>query len=179
MSATVAYAGPARRVAAWLAPKQVEPLRLAIIERALLDLGLCEVPVGSNRGTRVDEYNKATYAPLGSPWCASAATAWYREAGAEVPPTEQAATNRWMSWAKKNGSWSDKPSLGAVVVYGTGGVANHVGVIVRIDPVLLSVEGNTSDGGGFEREGYIVAMKRPDAKRVLGYITPRPAPKKA
>ena len=70
--------------APWL-DVNVPSLHAAIIRRALLDIGLCEIPPGSNRSARIDSYNTATGAPIGSYWCASALAAWWREAGAATP----------------------------------------------------------------------------------------------
>lgn len=163
-----------RSLAAWL-PLSVPALNRNIVKRALCDIGICEIPPGSNRSGRIDFYNQQTHAPLGSFWCASAVTAWYREAGADVPPKAQASCDVWMEWAKKEGLWHKEPTYGAAVVYGKPGDANHIGVVVRLTPLLLSVEGNTSIGGEFSRNGVAVDLKEVSRSRVLGYIHPRVA----
>lgn len=164
-------------VARWLEP-ELEPLRVAIVGNALGDVGVCEDPPGMNRGDQVDAFNRRFGSPMGSFWCANAAGTWWQLAGATVPPTEVGAVKRWIPWAKSRGAWKEpkdyRPIPGDAVIYGPAlGIPNHMGVIVRSHPVILSVEGNTSLGG-HDRNGWYVALKRPDLARVLGYILPRP-----
>lgn len=45
-----------------------------ILSEARDHLGLAEKPLGSNRHPRIDRWNKRCGAPVGSPWCASAAS---------------------------------------------------------------------------------------------------------
>lgn len=167
-----------RALAAWLDEK-TPPLSAAIARRALSDVGLCEVPPGSNRSPRIDEYVRAAGSPLGSFWCACFVAAVFREAGALTPGAGvDGSCDAWRRWAMKRGRWSQQPVVGAAVVYGkvTDGVvdANHIGVVVRVDPLLLAVEGNTSLGG-YDRNGVAVDLKQVDRARVLGYVHPLPA----
>lgn len=148
-------------------------LNAAIVRRALLDIGLCEIPPGSNRSGRIDEYNSATGAPIGSYWCASALTAWWREAGAATPPKDAASCDAWMAWAKLTHRWTQHALPGYAVLYGTPTDASHCGVVVRASPLLLSCEGNTSLGG-FDRNGVAVDLKLVNTPRVLGYVSPVP-----
>lgn len=158
--------------APWL-PNDTPALNALIVRRALLDIGICEMPPGSNRSQRIDEYNIHAKAPIGSFWCASAVRAWWAESGASVPPTGAASCDVWMEWAKKTKRWSKEPVEGAAVVYGAITDANHIGVVVRVNPLLLSVEGNTSLGG-FSRNGVAVDLKQVDTSRVVGYVYPEP-----
>lgn len=164
---------PQLELARWLPDATTSDLNRRIVKRALLDIGICEIPPGSNRSRVIDDYNRRAGAPAGSYWCAAAVHAWWQDAGAAVPESGPAGCDEWMRWAKKTGRWSATPAPGAAVVYGKPTDANHIGVIVRVDPVLLSVEGNTTVGA-FDRNGIAVALKVPDLKRVLGYVHPRP-----
>jgi hypothetical protein len=161
-----------RSLAAW-APASTPALNLAIAKRALLDIGICEMPPGSNRSGRIDEYAVAVGCPVGSFWCAAALSAWWREAGAEIPPREAASCDAWMRWARETGRWTDAPAIGRAVVYGIPGDASHIGVVVRTEPLLLSVEGNTSIDA-FSRNGVAVDLKQVNRPRVLGYVSPTP-----
>ena len=168
--------GPARSpaastVAAWL-DDAVGAKEQAIVRRAICDIGIVEMPPGSNRSPRIDEYVAAVGSPLGSRWCAAALAAWWRESGAAVPGADGGSCNAWMAWSKRRKTWSDVPRCGSAVVYGSKGVAGHIGVIVRTEPVLLSVEANTSIAGGFDPNGVAVALKQVAVSRVLGYIAP-------
>lgn len=178
--------GPDRRVAAYLDPAAIGPLRYAIVVRALMDAVLCESPPGSNRGGRVDEYNTASGAPLGSPHCASTVSAWWRESGAATPGKfKEASCDEWMKWAKAHGTFHPRsstyqPQPGDAVLYGVPGDARHIGVLVRVIPAakgftrtLIACEGNTTMGG-FNREGFITTPKVVDLSRVLGWVEPKP-----
>jgi hypothetical protein len=169
---TVAGLVVPRSLASW-APPDTGALHLAIVKRALTDVGICEIPPGSNRSGRIDEYVTAVGSPLGSFWCAAAVTAWWREAGAETPPRLAGSCDAWMQWGVATGRWSERAAMGAAVVYGRPGDASHIGVVVRTAPLLLAVEGNTTLGG-FNRNGVAVALKEVDAGRVLGYVHPVP-----
>jgi hypothetical protein len=49
--------------------------------------------------------------------------------------------------------------------------AVHIGLVVRIRPRLMSVEGNTTLGK-YDRNGDVQTLKEVDANRVLAYIAP-------
>jgi hypothetical protein len=161
-----------RSLCAW-APPDLPTLNLAIAKRALLDVGICEIPPGSNRSGRIDEYLTVAGSPVGEPWCASAVAAWWREAGAETPPRLAASCDAWMQWAKQTNRWVTQPVIGAAVLYGTPTDATHIGVVVRTNPLLLSVEGNTALMG-YSREGVAVDLKQVAQDRVVGYVNPAP-----
>ena len=160
-----------RELAEWLSD-DVPELERAIVRRAMCDIGIVEMPPGSNRSPRIDEDVIAVGSPVGSRWCAAAVAAWWRECGAAVPPLSAGSCNAWMAWSKRQKSWRSVPAAGRAVVYGSNGIAVHIGVIVRVAPRLLSVEGNTSIAGNFDPDGIAVAPKQVMASRVLGYIEP-------
>ena len=147
-----------------------------VVARARMDVvQVVEVPYASNRGTEIDEYNRRAHVALGSFWCASAVAAWYEDAGLEVPPG-RASCDKWMEWAKATGRWSMVPVIGAAVLYGVPGDAEHIGLVVRLLPLMLTIEGNTSIDAGFSRNGVAVMVKQVKlgAPRILGYVLPFP-----
>jgi hypothetical protein len=157
--------------AAWL-DDGVSEIGQAIVRRAMEDIGIMEMPPGSNRSPRIDQYVIGVGSPLGSPWCAAAVAAWLQESGAAMPALDAGSCSAWVAWSRRLGTWSTEPRAGSVVVYGNKGVAVHMGVIVRIEPELLSVEGNTSIAGDFDPNGVVVTLKRVALSRVLGYVAP-------
>lgn len=142
-------------------------------------------------------WNRANNGDDGSPreaypWCASAVTTWYQEAGASHPKyykgisgmydapdpknkdiNKPASVKSWELWAKENGTWSDTPQLGAAFISNQG---SHIGIISAIESngQLWSIEGNTS-GKGFNRNGGMCANKKVYKSGHKGYIIPRPA----
>jgi hypothetical protein len=153
-------------------PADTPTLLIRICQIALNDVLLCELPPGSNRSPEIDAMNKAVGVPDGSYWCASWVSRVWREAGADVPGKYGSAScDEWMAWGKKSGRWQSTPSVGAAVLYGKPTDANHIGIVIMTDPMVCSVEGNTSMDG-FDRNGWVVAVKKVHADRVLGYIVP-------
>ena len=142
-----------------------------IVRRALADVGLLEMPPGSNRSPRIDEYLRAVGSPIGSRWCAAAVAAWWRDAGVRVPSTDAGSCAIWERWGRDRGVWRAEPSVGCAVLYGSGDVAVHMGVIARVAPLLLSVEGNTTLTG-FGADGEAVTLKQVALHRVRGYVVP-------
>jgi hypothetical protein len=164
-------------VARWL-PFELSELRLGIISAAFSDLGVLEIPPGSNRGPEIDDYNRAGGSPVGSYWCANAAAHWCRSAGAVTPgPGRDGSCDEWVRMAKRLGTWREKsaytPEPGDLILYGAPGDANHMGLIVRSEPYLLSIEGNRS-WGGFSRNGECVDLNRAEISRALGFVVPTP-----
>lgn len=167
-----------RSLAPWLTSPPVPPLCLGLIKRAITDIGICEMPPGSNRSGRIDEYNHRAGVPLGSYWCASAVGAWLAEAQENlgVPielPRGYASCDNWMAWGKATKRWQTTPMPGTIVLYGIPGDAQHIGVIIRATPLVFSVEGNTSPGGRI-RNGLAIWPKIVDPGWVLGYVNPIP-----
>ena len=143
---------------------------------------IVETPPGSNYSTRINEMvrmcglnNETKYNNTGEGyyWCAAAVTAWFKAAGADTPPGP-ASCDSWMSWAKKNGTFSPNPVPGAAILYGSSVDSNHIGIVERIaaDGTVYSIEGNTSGGSGFNRNGGGVYRKKPSLKRIAGYVLP-------
>jgi hypothetical protein len=151
------------------------------VERALRDVFLMESPPGSNRGKSIDEYNRRAGVALGSPYCASAATAWWEDVGLEVPKQGRADCDVLYRWALTTGRFHHAPAVGALILYGTGkqpDPASHVGIVIRLTPLLMSFEANTSIDGLYNREGFCFDRKVIERTntRVLGYCHPSPAP---
>lgn len=160
----------------WLVPgENCTELGFRIALRAWKDIGIVEVPLGSNRGTRIDRYAQRAGSPLGSWWCAIWAGAVFADAGALVPKGYP-LTDNWLPHI------TDKPVIGAAVLYGLrkrGPVrsdmdAHHIGIVVRLDPLMLTVEGNRGYAGT-TNNGVAVDIGPVTRKDILGYMHPTPA----
>lgn len=151
----------------------------AVIERAMKDLGIVEDANRPNRSARIDEYCRAVHIPehlitTGKGyWCAAAVSAWLRECSLPVPgKVGSGSCDTWMRWAMETKRWTKTPSAGALVIYGVPGDARHIGLVIRNDHALLSVEANTTVEGAFERDGTAVALKRITKQDpLLGYCS--------
>lgn len=154
--------------AGWLvAGYNCTPLQLAVVLRALKDVGILEVPLKSNRGTRIDAMAKRAGSPLGSWWCAIWAGAVMADAGSLVP-TVYAACDSWLPFCTK------KLEVGSAVLYGVHGDAHHIGIVVRTTPMVLTIEGNRGYAGT-TNNGVAVDIGPMLRTDVLGYYAPRVA----
>jgi putative chitinase len=143
---------------------------------------------------RIDEMHKNAGVPTkipkgsklgeGSPWCASAVTTWWKEAGLPTPPGGGSCKN-WGAWARANGTYSTTPKLGAAILYGPLGGENHMGIVTGIndDGTVSTIEGNTSLHG-FNANGCGCFRKKSNPNKQIAYVlipdtlcqTPLPAP---
>lgn len=170
--------------ARWLATATPPQVR-GLIKRVLLDIGICEMPPGSNRSGVIDAANIRAGVKVGSYWCASWLGGCWLDAGLPVP-SGYASCDNWMNWAKQTGRWippEGKPPVGSAVLYGKPGDlygkpgdAQHIGGLVRVTPIMASVEGNTTvEGAAFAstRNGIAVSLKEvTSGDPVLGYVAP-------
>ncbi len=175
---------PAVRELGWLVPgENCTELGFAICRRALKDEGILEVPLGSNRGTRIDRYAKAAGSPLASWWCAILAGRVLIDCGSLVPQGYP-ATDAWLPYVERVDRGA-KPQIGDVVIYGTRkagpvvawGNAHHAGIIVRLpepgQALTLTIEGNRAYAGSTSNNGLAVDMGPMFRTDVLGYFRPR------
>jgi CHAP domain len=133
-----------------------------------------EVPLGSNRGPRVDEYlNAVGPGLLGQPWCMAFVYSCFDEAAAALgvpnPAPRTASVLRcWQLAQSQLGAdvvpaekAKGDPSLvlpGMVFFIDTGGGHGHAGFVADvIGGTLVTIEGNTSEAG--LREGIGVFQR--------------------
>jgi hypothetical protein len=102
--------------------------------------------------------------------------------GLWIPSSDVGACNEWVLQGTRAGLVSQKPIPGAAVVYTNGRLiaggrydgqrdAVHIGLVLRVEPVLLSIEGNT-ELGAFDRNGWVQTLKEVDTRRVHCYVAP-------
>ena len=155
-------------------------LKAALVTSALHELSLNVVEVGgSNRGVKVEAYQRASGLKPGDPWCAafvawnvatakkvakapswtsgSAITTWHRgsrklAAGDKATPVEAEAlpTKVEPGWI-----WVRATTAKAAEAARKGGwVRGHCGIVVAVDAVgFHTVEGNTNKAGSREGDG--------------------------
>jgi hypothetical protein len=158
-----------------------DSLLARVVKIATGEVGVLEVPPGSNRGPRVNEYLRAVglEATAGSfPWCA-AFVYWCfdqaaREFGRPNPVVRTAGVlNHWRQAEQKGiprlpaaAATADPARVrpGMVFVQDFGGGAGHTGLVESVQGGwLVTLEGNTNDGGS--REG--IGVFRRSGRKVL------------
>lgn len=182
---------PVPRLAGWLVPgHNCTDIAYQLVNRAFLDVGILEVPNGSNRGTRID----AMAARLGfhfKPgqdgvyWCAIWAACVAADCGLMVPDGAS-LTDQWLPFVKA-GKWDAVPEVGDFILYGlrrAGPVVNwgdshHIGLIVRApepesdQELMLTIEGNRAYAGTTSNNGVAVDIGPCMRKDILGYVSPK------
>ena len=157
---------------------------LPLEERAILiastQVGVEEVPRGSNWGPMVKLYLKAAGILSPAFWCAAFVYWCYVSAGCprKLLWKNPASTLSMYEWAVKTGRLISHPVPRGLFVYWSPG-GGHTGFVPGAEPASNSfrtIEGNTNDGGS--RNGYKVARRTRVESQVashtkFGYIDMR------
>lgn len=162
-------------------------LAAKVLEVASAEVGVMEEPPGSNRGPRVDEYiRRVGLDPAGNfPWCAAFVYFCFDEAcrglGRPNPLLKIAGVQEHWRQAKKKGTAiieakraQEDPSLvkpGLILMISFPGGLGHTGLVESLrDGRLVTIEGNTNEGGSRNGVGVFRREKRKIADVSLGYI---------
>lgn len=126
--------------------------------------GVKEEPKGSNRGTDVDKYIKATGLTPPQPWCACFVTWCLKQCGIKVPSNSGGAA-AWVSYGKT----LDKPIYGAIAIIAKDKLhPSHVGFVCGNDNKgnIVILGGNQSDAvtksSWFSKQGQIIKYVMPE-----------------
>ena len=154
-------------------------------------LGRLENPLWSNRGAEIQRMLDAGQIPDGGPWCAAFVTYIWGlvRPVIETPPAgyHPALVADWARWGHdtKRFRAAADAEIGDVLLYDFvgSGVPHHCGIIVRVAPLLLVVEGNTDETGSPEGIGVFLRDRTEYHHRDLtrgrpalyGAVTPVPA----
>lgn len=186
MSLYIAGAQPWPRELGWLVPgENCTDLGYKICQRALRDVGILEVPNGSNRGGRIDAMT--IRAGLKPPvwWCAVEAGTVFADCNCVVP-RGYPLTDSWLPFVRE-GRWNAVPQPGDAVIYGLRrrgpivewGDAHHIGIVVRVPEkargqlITLTIEGNRGLAGTATNNGIAVEIGPMVRGDILGYFAPR------
>lgn len=121
--------------------------RIVAIAQQELAFGVHEIPMGSNKGTRIKMYGLATQEPLRyypAAWCAYF-TSWVtQQAGAPIGwnGLGDGLVSRLRDWGHKTGIWRTVPQPGDLIAF-----PQHIGIVETIQPngLVTTIEGNTAD----------------------------------
>ncbi len=139
-------------------PKTSRSLPDQVLDYAMRFVGVHEKG-GNNKGPEIEQFQRAVdgYAG-GEPWCAAFVQYCIKEiedrngATSKVFKSEHCLTI-WNRTPKSQRLTTPEP--GCLVIWRNGKTAQgHVGFVVGLEgKVLLTIEGNTSDGSGVSRDG--------------------------
>lgn len=156
-------------------------LSTEVIKVAQSQIGIMEIPAGSNRGPEIDEYLKSVNCPLGNFWCAGFVYWCFNKASKNLnqgnPLFKTAGClSHWdNSQGKKILAKAaiDNPSLlkpGQIFILDHGSGMGHTGIIERVEGGFIhTIEGNSNPEGGRNGIG-VFPITRKIAKITKGYI---------
>ena len=131
-----------KRVHAAIEGQTVCSRRLVSVARA--ELGVHEVPDGSNYGPRVSVYESVTRA-YRAPWCASFLQFVLKTAGVGTIDNRSASVFNIVQWAHQRTLLHALPKPGSLVAYLRN--LGHIGLVESVTKRgFYSIEGNTSNG---------------------------------
>jgi peptidoglycan hydrolase-like protein with peptidoglycan-binding domain len=164
------------------------PLAAAVLSVAEGEISVRERPPGTNRGPRVDEYLRGVgLNPAGGSfaWCAAFVHFCFGEAairlGRRNPAVRTAGVLAHWNKAESQGARrirtaeaSSEPQLvrpGQVFIIDYGRGAGHTGIVTGMrSGKLLTIEGNTNDGGSREGVGVFARHGRTIGSINKGFI---------
>jgi hypothetical protein len=158
-------------------------LALRALAVAVAEIGTMEVPAGSNRGPRVEEYLASTGTAPGNFWCMAFVHFCFRAAAADLgvpnrfPRTAGCidAWNRSSAFRITKAKALERPELvvpGSVFILDHGSGKGHTGLVEAVrDGALTTIEGNSNPSGSSNGIGVFRLSRRNIANRDLrGFI---------
>ena len=156
-------------------------LLIKVVDICIGEIGVTEDPPCSNRGQKVEEYQRSVGIGGGNPWCAAYVYWCFKKACESLGRTNPVLrTGSCMyHWSNTPGKKVlapdavDKPSLvkpGYIFIINTGGYHGHTGLIEKVEGGFIhTIEGNSNTQGS--REGIaVVRNQRKLSKINRGFI---------
>ncbi len=140
------------------------PLASKALDLAAAEIGVHEMPPGSNRGRRVEDYLGAVNLPGGNPWCAAFVCYVVREAGRmlEVKPALRPSGSVLQLLRRNPELLLDRPEEGSVFIHLLPDGHGHTGFVLGVNDDLsfADISGN-SDASGSRTGGMVCQNRRP------------------
>ncbi|HTQ78430.1 MAG TPA: peptidoglycan-binding domain-containing protein [Thermoanaerobaculia bacterium] len=163
------------------------PLLSGVLDFAATQIGVREDPLGSNRGPQVDEYVRSVGGDPaeGLAWCAAFVYFCFDKAAAALgranPVIRTAGViDHWNKAGQRKiprvlqADAVHDPSLvqpGFIFILSSGGGHGHTGLVAEVLPgKLVTIEGNTNEGGSREGIGVFRRDRRQIADITRGFI---------
>lgn len=149
----------------------MSPLADTTIKKAITQLGVQEIPKGSNAGPEVEIYLKSVGLGKGYAWC-MAFVFWV--------VNEAAIKTAFKNPLKKTAGVLDQynsrtllvqkvPQAGDIFIMDFGKGLGHTGFVEKVVGTKIhTIEGNTNDQGS--REGYAVCRRKREIKTIKGFL---------
>lgn len=146
-----------------------------IAERALLiattQIGVTEVPIGSNAGPMVEVYLHSVGLKKGFAWCMSFVYWCVDHAAAQtalVNPLQKTG-GVLAQYNKSKGLVTLNPAPGDIFIMDFGKGVGHTGFVEKVTGnIIHTIEGNTNDDGS--REGYEVCRRQRPITTIKAFL---------
>lgn len=148
------------------------PLANASLQSAQSQIGVTEIPKGSNAGPEIEKYLKSVGLGKGFAWCM--AFVFWNVVQASIKL-------KTLNPLKKTGGvmaqWNAQtpqtkktiPEAGDIFIMDFGKGVGHTGFVEKVEGLLIhTIEGNTNDDGS--REGYAVCRRTRKIATIKGFI---------
>lgn len=140
---------------------------------AATQLGVEEVPRGSNWGDTVKAYLLSVGLNFPASWCMAFVYWCFNEAARELGVKNPLIKTGGVlhSWNKSAKAFKvvGEPQPGDIFIMNYGGGLGHTGIVEKVDTsVVHTIDGNTNDTGS--REGYEVCRKIRYRSKIIGYL---------
>ena len=161
-------------------------LRAEVLKVAAAEVGVREIPLGSNTGPRVNQYLDAVGVAPGQPWCMAFVFWCFKQAAAargvsNPVPRNGSVIHCWQLAQSQPGTnvvpaekANADPSLvlpGMVFFIDTGAEHGHAGFVVDVVVgTLVTIEGNTNSAGLREGIGVFQRSSRKIRDINMGFI---------
>jgi hypothetical protein len=148
------------------------PLTKLALASAQSQIGIQEIPKGSNAGTDVEKYLKSVGLKKGFAWCMAFVYWNVLEAS-----TKLNIPHPFKKTAGVLDQYNSRPLLrvktpldGDIFIMDFGKGVGHTGFVEKVLPngLLQTIEGNTNDDGS--REGYEVCRRTRNVKSIIGFL---------
>lgn len=144
-----------------------------ILQIAITQIGVQEIPKNSNAGPEVEKYLKSVGLGKGYSWC-MAFVYWCASEAAKqltLPNTLYKTGGVLAMWNARALLRVKTPQPGDIIILDYGKGLGHTGIIEKIvGTTLHTIEGNTNDEGS--REGYEVCRRTRKLSTIKGFIRP-------
>jgi hypothetical protein len=138
---------------------------------AITQLGVEEIPRGSNAGEAVEKYLKSVGLGKGYSWCMAFIYWATKEASIQLAvPNPLTKTGGVLAmYNKEKDLVVTDPQPGDIFIMDYGKGLGHTGIIEKIEKnIIHTIEGNTNDDGS--REGYEVCRKQRKTNTIKAYL---------
>lgn len=138
------------------------------IEIAISQLGLQEIPKGSNWGEHVQKYLKSVGITFPASWCMAFVYWCCKEAALNSRLIKTGGVLRMWNEVGKDMKHS-APLAGDIFIMDYGKGLGHTGFVEKVQgDKIFTIEGNTNDSGS--REGYEVCRRVREISKCKGFI---------